>query len=518
MLGPGLRGGFLLRVDMVAVPDPSWRAAFRGFSSTAPRTVPSDLVLTAAGHVLPPDVAQKALLLAVFVIAAAGVGALARSWPQPARLTAALFFVWNPDVAERLLLGHWFLLYGYAAMPWILRAVRERPSWRRMATAVLPAAVGGFVGMLLAGIVLVGACAIRRSRRTAAVGAAVWRALSLPWLVPALLGARALTGDPAGVDAFAARADTPFSVFGSLLMLGGVWNRDSVPGHYADGPLLVIRVLLTLTALAGVALFVAATSHRRPAPVTVPPLTSGPDAQERSRTDLAQTLLPAVIGLMLAAASATIPGRALLRAFVQTFPAAGVLRDAQQFVAPLALLEAVGVGAVVTTLMSSARLRSEGGIVFACTTALLPLVALPQLGWGVGGRLSPVWYPRAWTQVRAVVDADPRPGAILVLPWSAFRVYDWNRRTPVIDPALKFFDRPVVADDSVVVGGTTVAGEDPRVRRAGQLLAAHGVLIPADCTELGIRYVLVEDAPADATPPGFVRTLAASGLLLYRLP
>src|SRR4029077_3582197 len=37
---------------------------------------------------------------------------------------------------------------------------------------------------------------------------------------------------PAGIAAFAARADTPFGSFGSLLMLGGVWNAQAVPAGY----------------------------------------------------------------------------------------------------------------------------------------------------------------------------------------------------------------------------------------------------------------------------------------------
>src|SRR5690242_14468240 len=124
VLGPGMGRGFLLRVDMVAVPDPPFKGALLGLSTAAPRAVPSDLVLTLLGRLLPADLAQKLLLLlGIFVIAAAGAGALLASFPLASRLTGAFFFCWNPYVAERLLIGHWALLFGYAAMPWVLRAV-----------------------------------------------------------------------------------------------------------------------------------------------------------------------------------------------------------------------------------------------------------------------------------------------------------------------------------------------------------------------------------------------------------
>jgi len=33
-----------------------------------------------------------------------------------------VFYGWNPYVAERLIIGQWALLIGYAGLPWVLRA------------------------------------------------------------------------------------------------------------------------------------------------------------------------------------------------------------------------------------------------------------------------------------------------------------------------------------------------------------------------------------------------------------
>ncbi len=84
-----------------------------------------------------------------------------------------------------------------------------------MMLALLPAAVGGFAAMIVAGIVVAGVSAVRRSRHAAVMGAAAW-------LLPSLVNSGTLTGDPAGADAFASRADTPLGTIGSLLMLGGI--------------------------------------------------------------------------------------------------------------------------------------------------------------------------------------------------------------------------------------------------------------------------------------------------------
>ena len=221
-LGPGLRPGFLLSYDMVFVPRESFAAALPGLAP--PRAVPSDLVIATVSRVLPADVTQKLVLLAIFVLACSGAAALLAREPLVARLAAGVFYAWNPYVAERLIIGQWALLLGYAGLPWVLRAVlapdlASRRGARRLSLALLPAVAGGFAAMAITALVAVPPVLLSRCARRVAVVLAALAAGSLPWLVPALL--HPVQVDPASVAAFAARADTPFGTIGSLLMLGG---------------------------------------------------------------------------------------------------------------------------------------------------------------------------------------------------------------------------------------------------------------------------------------------------------
>ena len=247
-LGPGLRRGFLLSYDMVFVPRQPFTAALAGLAGGPPRAVPSDAVVAAASRALPADLVQKLLLLSIFVLACSGAAALLAREPWFARLAAGVFYAWNPFVAERLIIGQWALLLGYAGLPWALRAVTTGPvaSWRgagRLGLALLPAIAGGFAAMTISALVVLPAAILarpaRNSRRRAgpgsgcAAGATALGVLavgSLPWLIPSLM--RPVYADPAGVAAFAARADTPFGSLGSLLMLGGMWNAQAVPAGY----------------------------------------------------------------------------------------------------------------------------------------------------------------------------------------------------------------------------------------------------------------------------------------------
>src|SRR5580692_2924972 len=171
-LGPGLGRGFLLSYDMVFVPREPFAAALPGLAP--PRDVPSDLVIAAASRVLPGDVVQKLALLAIFVLACAGAAALLDREPWPARLAAGVFYAWNPYVGERLIIGQWALLLGYAGLPWVLRAVlapglASRRGAARLALALAPAAIGGFAAMAITALVVVPAALLGRSARRAAV-------------------------------------------------------------------------------------------------------------------------------------------------------------------------------------------------------------------------------------------------------------------------------------------------------------------------------------------------------------
>ncbi len=126
-LGPGLQRGFLLSYDMVLVPREPFSAAMAGLNGGPPRAVPSDAVLAVASRVLPADLVQKLVLLAIFVLACSGAAALLRGEHWLARLAAGAYYAWNPFVAERLIIGQWALLLGYAGLPWVLRAALRDP-------------------------------------------------------------------------------------------------------------------------------------------------------------------------------------------------------------------------------------------------------------------------------------------------------------------------------------------------------------------------------------------------------
>jgi hypothetical protein len=323
--------------------------------------------------------------------------------------------------------------------------------------------------------------------------------LSLPWVIPSLLAG--VHTDPRGADAFGARADTPFGRLGSLLMLGGIWNAQTVPRGYG-GPASAAWLVLAAAGIAGYVL-----RARRQA--RGPGLGAG-----------------AVAGLAIAVLGALPFGILMLRDLIGIWPGFAVLRDGQQYLAPLALAEAVGFGAAVTwavrDLPAPGARRAAGAL--GVMAVLAPVLLLPGLAWGAAGRLRPVPYPADWARARQIIDGDRRPGSALVLPWAAYRRYPWNHAEAAYDPWPLLLSRRVILNDALAVGPRTVAAEDPAARRMDRIIASPGPLTGA-LRAAGVRYVIADagpllgpaGTPARARLPGASVILASPDLIVYRL-
>ena len=495
-LGPGLRRGFLLSYDMVFVPREPFGAALPGLAP--PRAVPSDLVIAVASRIMPDDIAQKLVLLAIFVLGCAGVAALLDREPLLARLAGGVFYVWNPYVGERLIIGQWALLLGYAGLPWALRAVLspDEAPWRwtgRLCLSLIPAVIGGFAAMAITALVVVPAALLTRSIRRAAIALATLAAGSLPWLIPSLQ--HTVYVDPASVAAFAARADTPFGSIGSLLMLGGEWNAQTVPKAYG-GAWSALWLVMVIVALTGY--LVSARQHRWPG-----------------------LGIAATAGLLIACIGVTAVGRDLLRSVTSAFPGAAVLRDGQQFVAPLALAEAAGLGVVVAWAMKprpfGTKDQDGSGVALGVLAVLAPVLLLPGLAWGAAGRLQPAWYPAEWLAAARTIDASPARGAVLLLPWETYRTPSWNHGEVVLDPWSRLLSRPVIWNDGTRVGDVELAPDDPRARRLDSAIRAGGPLT-AILAAAGVRFVLDDADDPGPRLPGAVLLVGQPGLTVYQLP
>ncbi|HEY0447796.1 hypothetical protein [Actinophytocola sp.] len=457
VLGPLLGRGFVLSYDMVFAPRQTLLPDSLGLGSALPRSVPADAVVAFLTTVVPGDLVQQLLLLAALVVGPLGAGLLVPSDSQTVRVVAAVAYGWSAYVAERLFIGHWPYLLAYACLPWIARAalaLRTDPKLKQLAVLVLvtaPAVLTPSGGLLAAGTAIV--CGgVRRLPVT--IGVSV--ALNAPWWVPAVLHPGGGLSTPDAVTAFAARGESWGGPLVSLLGLGGIWNSEVTPASRAN-PLVPVLII----AMVGVAILGMRELHRRWGP---------------------GLLVLGVAGLLVAA----LGGTGLLGWVVAHVPGGGLLRDSQKWVAwwalPFALGFALGVAkAAKAASTAGTNSKAAKGIVIAA--AVIPIAMMPDLAWAGWGRLQAVDYPADWAEVRHILATDPRGGDVVTLPFQAFRQFGWNGERTQLDPAPRVLPRTTVIDDTLVVNGRPLAGEDPR---------AAAIRDGGDLKDLGIGWVLVE--------------------------
>jgi len=382
---------------------------------------------------------------------------------------------------ERLSIGQWATVAGYALLPWVVLAawrLRDDPrQWTGLFLHLTLSAVcspsNGLTAVLVAACVLIGGT--RRAVATLAFAALVANA---PWLVPALtLDSQVDLAGDSGFAAFHATAESPLGLVVSAISLGGIWKTSVVPAERTT--VLVVGAALLLSVIALVGLLRSRT-------------------QMRLRNSL---LLVAVVSLALCVVPAWLPD--VMSRLAEDVPGLSLLRDSHRYLAPLSLALSVGLAHVVTRLVTRSRSGREGLAIVAAALVAAPALLLPSAVWGLAGDLRPTDFPRDW---ETVADQLARtPGTTIVLPWSgSYRRFGWNDDQASLDPAPRALPGEVLIDDRVVLPGQTLPGEDPRSRSVTEALEQSD---PAAALRTsGVRWVVVEKPlpPDEEVPEGRV--------------
>lgn len=474
VLWPFASPGMPMLRDMVVPPHPALTDAAWGLGESAARAAPQDTVLALAGGFTDAGLVMRLLMLCGLTVGGVAAAELVRRVLHVGvvgQIAAVTMLLWNPFVVERLLQGQWSLVLAMALLPAVaLTTIIAAPWWR--ATAM---AVAGLTptGALLAVAVAVVAARTWRDRLVAVGTGAV---VSAPWLVATVLGSGAGVADPAGAAAFAARAERWVGTLGAVAGLGGIWNRQAVPVARETGPSAL--AVVALLALFVVGARMAWGSRARPG--------SSHSALIGARRRL---IVLAVSSVIAVAALATPPGISLMEWALETVPGAGLLRDAQKWVAlavpGYVVLAAVGAETVARQIPDHRRWLAA---LFALTVII---AAVPDLPRAVAP-VKPVAPWPGWSAVSGIVAMDDT--AVAVLPAGPYRIIDGR---PTYDPAVKTLPAPVLATGDLVVSGVAVGGEGSTSATVEKtLLDAPDHAIDV-LRAHGAGWVLVENSPGE---------------------
>jgi dolichol-phosphate mannosyltransferase len=507
--GPLLAPGLILVVDLSVVPHPSLPSMYWGLPTgthgAAASRLPFDLLFVLAGHVGAVGLLEKILLLALLFLAGFGMHRLVPARHEIGRYFAGFFYAVNPFVYDRLDSGQWFLLLGYALLPWAFAAFLpvaqgdRRAAWRFALLATLVGAASPHMFALLLVLTTLHALFNIRGLRATGIAYALTVAASLYWLLPHT-GVSDLWRHvtKAQLTLYATVGDHRWGLLANVLGLYGYWN-DSQPVKTFVG-------LWPLGTLALIALAALGAGYAR-------------------RSSATWTVVAAAtFGALFALGTRGALTGGLFQALLDHVAAARSFREPQKAVALLVFGYAFLGGIGVAELRLRAALRRQAGVllVSAAIVSLPFLYAYRELG-GLWGTLHPSAYPADWEQAREVLGRDAKSSNTLFLPWHGYFALSFAHDRVVANPAASFFDTPVIASRSVGEGSAS-DNSDPRDAAITRLLAAGPRLttLGACLAPFGISHILVANE-ADSRRFGFLaqqKDLVVerrwAGLTLYR--
>ena len=486
---PWLSPGYIFATDFAGprhFPLPDGPASYAALQAT----------LALMASFLPAEIVGKILIVAILLGASVGASAALPIRRFEARAVAALIYVFNPFVYDRLAYGQLTVLAGYALLPWFAAGVRkllENPTSKNGLTAGLLFALLGIVDLHLALIaaatsmvLLISYLTIARPARdelsriarTSVVGVAVAIAASSYWLIPLSVGiggqARSLARlGPGDLTAFSTVDDPVFGTVVNVIGLFGFWGEDT--GRFTlDKNFVPLwpAVICVFVAMAMIGIGVGWRDNIRVRHWTISMAILGAVA--------------VVLGIGVASASVA----PIVNFLDSVFPPYRGMRDAGKWGALLALAYSQLIPVTACALIDWAERhlprggRRELGV--AALTALviaLPLYYGNGMLYGMHATIRPSEYPTGWYQADAMLLSDPNHARAVFLPFHGFMEFSFirNQNAVVGSPAPSFFSIPVFASEDPEVSGVKPPLDDP-----DQALVA-GLVSAGNETDWGVR-------------------------------
>jgi len=463
--------------------------------------------LAAIALIAPSELVGKLLIVAILLTASVGAF-LAFDKPRfEVRAVAALIYLFNPFVYDRLAYGQLTVLAGYAVLPWALTSVRtmlESHSWKhslRVAAFLTVISVLDIHMALIASaaaailIIVHVALAGRTARhlsvtaRQIAVTAGATLVASSYWLVPLVLGlgpqARTLARiGPGDLAAFTTVSDPTFGVVGNVLGLFGFWGEDT--GRFTSSKDFVPLWPAVMFALVALTVFGAVIRWREGG---------------AARSWAVGMVILGLVAIVLDIGISSTYVAPMVKFLNNIFPPYRGMRDSGKWAGLLAFAYAQLIPASFGWFLDFAKRNTGPGVRrdIALATVTSVVMALPLyygngLLYGMHSQIRPSAYPSGWYAADAALTADPHPGRAVFLPFHGYMEFSFirNQNQVVSSPAPNFFSIPTIASEDLEVEGVLPPLDDPDQALLARLISAGGQADwGQELASRGFKYVLL---------------------------
>lgn len=480
---PFFRGGWLLLLDWVIGPhSPVLGSTFYGLNGGINVDFLFWIVSSSLVHLFGSAMTWMPIFL-FFPIGAFSISRLMVRQPLPSQLLAALFFVINPFVVERIYAGQLGVIYGYALLPILIKwsyewISEDRPKVRQLAL-LLTLMVSIDVHYAWIGGVVIAVAVLLGLGRSHAFHMSILRLallvilLNIYLLVPVL-------GHPLPVNptyngsmlaAFQTVPDKHLGLLLNVLGLYGFWRHMRVSSkNLVSGWTFFLGAILILSGY-GIS-----------------------QMWRDSRRFTRFVLLISSLGYFLAL-GAQGPIGGIFHWAYDYIPGFSMMREPEKFSGLVATAMSFFLGIGISTLWRNQKSKSVS-LAVIILGIFVEVGYNPVIFWGLHGQVKTSSIPVGWSTVsRTVASAS---GYTLVLPWNMYLAFPFTENRIIDNPAQAFLGPKVISGDNIQVGGVQTISTSLRSTYIGRVISHLGqssnvgeLLAP-----LGVEYIVIFKAYA----------------------
>lgn len=455
ILFPCLKSGYLFALDMIFPPKLKFPTDFNLFA----------LALYFLNFILPSQLIQKLILFLILFLAGIGMHQLIPVKQSIPKYFAGIFYMINPFVYSRFLLGQIQLLLAYALFPFLVKLIFDFFSKEKSSNLISLSLFTILIAILsphffaFSLIIFFFSFFILAPKFNWKMGFYLIFLISLIslYFIPLISKNQTIIFQESHFQAFTPSSDPKLGLPFNLLALFGSWAERE--NYYLSlkeinpfwFPLFLILASLVISGI----------------------IFSFKEGSNQGKI----FFLILIFSFFLALGILKVPG----------------FRDSQKFVALLALSYSWFSAYFLEKLFGWLK---EKKITFAYEMGLiflfLPLIYSKGIFFGFWNQLKPIDYPISWYEINKFLKRDKEPFRILFLPWHQYMYFNFAKKI-IANPAPFFFEKQILAGDNIEIDSIYSTSQRPESKYIESLLKVKNSLknFGKDLSKINVKYILL---------------------------
>lgn len=474
-----LMSGYILTLDMVFTPDFKISNNFYGLQESISSNIPFLLILKFFTLLIPTWIIQKLILFFILFLSGISAYKLCPAKNKTGKLFAGLIYMINPFVYIRFMAGHYLLLLAYAITPFAIISIIkffDKYSIKQTIKTTLWITLIGILNIhtlflvLFVFLIFLIYNLIKNRTETKSIVKSViliiifFLVLNTYWLLPLA------TADSNKLQQITEQDLALFSTKPSL-NLNVLTNTAAMYGFWRGGYILpknIIPIWLFYTLFF---LILYLTVH-------------GYITTKNKNKNI--FLIVGITSLILAVGITSNLFSKIFEFLFQNLFFFKGFREPHKFIALLVLVYSYLGGLGVANLKENTKKMLS--LLIIILTISLPIIYTITMFNGFWGQLESVDYPQDWYEVNNYLNQDKDDFNILFLPWHMYIDFTWipNKDKRISNPAMNFFDKPVIQGDNIEAGNIYSQSTNP-ISKYIEFLLKNG----DDITNLGNKLTLI---------------------------